>query len=153
MEKSLRQLEASLSAAVSDFIGRHEARFGCIPAKLRRIDPESAAKKETLLPLSVKITDQETLKASMAALEKEREKLRQLQQLSERRRSILQEGNDTKNQLQTEYARLTDLYQAYVDELSKPEYHPEGEISVIARISSMLRSLIASPAALTGEGT
>lgn len=71
----------------------------------------------------------------MAALEKEREKLRQLQQLSERRRSILQEGNDTKNQLQTEYARLTDLYQAYVDELSKPEYHPEGEISVIARIS------------------
>ncbi|HIE9414950.1 TPA: TrlF family AAA-like ATPase, partial [Klebsiella variicola subsp. variicola] len=86
-------------------------------------------------PLSVKITDQETLKASMAALEKEREKLRQLQQLSERRRSILQEGNDTKNQLQTEYARLTDLYQAYVDELSKPEYHPEGEISVIARIS------------------
>lgn len=32
----------------------------------------------------------------MAALEKEREKLRQLQQLSERRRSILQEGNDTK---------------------------------------------------------
>ena len=89
----------------------------------------------------------------MAALEKEREKLRQLQQLSERRRSILQEGNDTKNQLQTEYARLTDLYQAYVDELSKPEYHPEGEISVIARISSMLRSLIASPAALTGEGT
>ncbi|HHQ8279961.1 TPA: TrlF family AAA-like ATPase [Klebsiella pneumoniae] len=135
LEKSLRQLEASLSAAVSDFIGRHEARFGCIPARLRRIDTESAAKKETLLPLSVKITDQETLKASMAALEKEREKLRQLQQLSERRRSILQEGNDTKNQLQTEYARLTDLYQAYVDELSKPEYHPEGEISVIARIS------------------
>ena len=96
LEKSLRQLEASLSAAVSDFIGRHEARFGCIPARLRRIDTESAAKKETLLPLSVKITDQETLKASMAALEKEREKLRQLQQLSERRRSILQEGNDTK---------------------------------------------------------
>ncbi|VCZ53003.1 hypothetical protein BANRA_05315 [Klebsiella pneumoniae] len=26
-------------------------------------------------------------------------------------------------------------FTAYVDELSKPEYHPEGEISVIARIS------------------
>ncbi len=85
--------------------------------------------------MSVKITDQETLKAATAALEKENEKLRQLQQLSERRKSILQEGNDTKSQLQTEYARLTSLYQAYVNELSKPEYHPAGEISVTARIS------------------
>ena len=135
LEKSLRQLEASLAAAVSDFICLHEARFDSIPAKLRRIDTENAAKQETLLPLSVKITDQETLKAATAALEKENEKLRQLQQLSERRKSILQEGNDTKSQLQTEYARLTSLYQAYVNELSKPEYHPAGEISVTARIS------------------
>ncbi|QEM94351.1 hypothetical protein FEI17_27395 (plasmid) [Kosakonia radicincitans] len=135
LEKSLRQLEVSLSAAVSDFIDRQEARFDSIPARLRRIDTESAARQETLLPLSVKITDQETLKAATAALEKENEKLRQLQQLSERRQSIIQEGNDTKIQLQTEYARLTGLYQAYVDELSKPEYHPEGEISVTARIS------------------
>lgn len=135
LEKSLRQLEASLAAAVSDFICLHGARFDSIPARLRRIDTENAAKQETLLPLSVKITDQETLKAATVALEKENEKLRQLQQLSERRKSILQEGNDTKSQLQTEYARLTSLYQAYVDELSKPEYHPEGEISVTARIS------------------
>ncbi|MEQ0584329.1 TrlF family AAA-like ATPase [Pantoea dispersa] len=135
LEKSLRQLEASLAAAVSDFICLHEARFDSIPAMLKRIDTENAARQETLLPLSVKITDQETLKAATAALEKENEKLRQLQQLSERRKSILQEGNDTKNQLQTEYARLTSLYLAYVAELSKPEYHPEGEISVTARIS------------------
>lgn len=135
LEKSLLQLEASLAAAVSDFICLHEARFDSIPAMLKRIDTENAARQETLLPLSVKITDQETLKAATAALEKENEKLRQLQQLSERRKSILQEGNDTKSQLQTEYARLTSLYQAYVDELSKPEYHPEGEISVTARIS------------------
>lgn len=135
LEKSLRQLEASLAAAVSDFICLHGARFDSIPARLRRIDTENAAKQETLLPLSVKITDQETLKAATVALEKENEKLRQLQQLSKRRKSILQEGNDTKSQLQTEYARLTSLYQAYVDELSKPEYHPEGEISVTARIS------------------
>ncbi len=135
LEKSLRQLEASLAAAVSDFICFHGARFDSIPARLRRIDTENAAKQETLLPLSVKITDQETLKAATVALEKENEKLRQLQQLSKRRKSILQEGNDTKSQLQTEYARLTSLYQAYVDELSKPEYHPEGEISVTARIS------------------
>lgn len=135
LEKSLYQLEASLSAAFSDFISHQEARFGSIPAWLRRIDAESAARQEMLLPLSVKITDQETLKAATDALEKEKEKLRQLQQLSERRQSILQEGNETKSQLHAEYARLTSLYQAYVNELSKPEYHPEGEISVIARIS------------------
>ncbi|MEN4541295.1 TrlF family AAA-like ATPase [Pantoea agglomerans] len=135
LEKSLRQLEASLSVAVSDFIDHHEARFGSIPLRLRRIDAESAVRQETLLPLTVKITDQETLKAATDALEKEKEKLRQLQLLSERRQSILQEGNETKGQLQAEYARLTGLYLAYVNELSKPEYHPEGEISVTARIS------------------
>lgn len=135
LEKSLHQLEDCLSEAVSDFIGHHEARFGSIPARLRRIDAESAARQETLLPLSVKITDQETLKAATDALEKEKEKLRQLQLLSERRQSILQEGNETKGQLHAEYARLTGLYLAYVNELSKPEYHPEGEISVTARIS------------------
>lgn len=135
LEKSLRQLEASLSKAVSDFIGSHEARFGNIPARLRQIEVESAARQETLRPLSVKITDQETLKEATAALEKEKEKLRQLQQLSEKRQSILHEGNDTKSQLQTEYSRLSGLYQAYVDELNKPDYHPEGEISVNARIS------------------
>lgn len=135
LEKSIQQLEDRLTAAVSGFIDCHEARFSRTTTWLKQIDAESAAKKETLLPLSVKITDQETLKAAMVALEKEKEKLRQLLQLSERRRSIAQEGNDTKNQLQSQYEYLTDLYRAYVSELSKPEYHPEGEISVTARIS------------------
>ncbi|WP_256813946.1 MULTISPECIES: TrlF family AAA-like ATPase [unclassified Serratia (in: enterobacteria)] len=135
LEKSLCQLEARLSAAVSDFMDFNEARFSSTPARLKQIDAENTVRQETLLPLSVKITDQETLKVAMAAMEKEKEKLRQLLQLSERRQSISQEGNDTKSQLQAEYARLTDLYRAYVTELSKPEYHPEGEISVTARIS------------------
>nr|WP_246874529.1 hypothetical protein [Pantoea ananatis] len=135
LEKSLRHLEAGLTSAVVDFIAHQENRFVNSPALLEKIEKESAAKQERLLPLSVKITDQETLKAALGALEKEKEKLRNLQQLSERRRSIFQEGNDTKSQLHAEYATLADLYQTYTAELSKPEYHPAGEISISASIS------------------
>lgn len=135
LEKSLRKLEASLTSAVVNFIADQENRFGNSPSLLERIDKEGALKQQRLLPLSVKITDQETLKAALGALEKEKEKLRNLQQLSERRRSITQEGNDTKSQLHAEYAILAGLYQTYTEELSKPKYHPAGEISISASIS------------------
>jgi ABC-type cobalamin/Fe3+-siderophores transport system ATPase subunit len=135
LEKSLRKLEASLTSAVVNFIADQENRFGNSPSLLKRIDKEGAVKQQRLLPLSVKITDQETLKAALGALEKEKEKLRNLQQLSERRRSITQEGNDTKSQLYAEYATLVGLYKTYTEELSKPEYHPAGEISISASIS------------------
>lgn len=135
LDKCIRQLEDNLSTAVHTFVDGNKVRFSNTPILLRQIDAEIAIKQEKLRPLSVKITDQEALKAAMLALDKEKEKLRQLQQLSERRNSILNEGKDTKRHLQEEYERLTNLYRDYVTELSKPEYHSEDEISVTARIS------------------
>ncbi|CAI1883372.1 MULTISPECIES: TrlF family AAA-like ATPase [Serratia] len=135
LEKSLRRLEASLTSTVATFIALQEKRFENSPVLLETIDKESAEKQQKLLPLSVKITDQETLKTALTALEKEKEKLRNLQQLAERRRSITQEGNETKSQLYAEYTSLAGLYQNYAAELSKTEYHPANEVSISASIS------------------
>lgn len=152
LEKSLRQLEWNLTATVSDFICSHEARFSSIAGLQKIIDAESATKQEKLLPLSVKITDQETLQAASTALEQEKDKLRQLNQLLERRQSISQEINDTNGQLKEEYAHLTSLYQAYINELNKPEYHPEDEISVTARISFNAEKFDRFAACFDGRG-
>lgn len=100
-----------------------------------KIKTESETTQLELNPLSVKITDQESLKLANESLEKEREKQRKINQFLEIKKSLLDEENTTRGHIRDAYSSLFNFYQTYINELKKPEYSPPGEINISAIIS------------------
>ncbi|WP_075809015.1 TrlF family AAA-like ATPase [Raoultella ornithinolytica] len=135
LDNSMELLNKGLSSAIEEFLAKIDIRFVDAGQLTVKIHTESEMTQQELNPLSVKITDQESLKLANESLEKEREKQRKIIQLLERSKSLQEEEDATRDYIRNAYSSLFGLYQAYISELRKPEYSPPGEISISATIS------------------
>ncbi|CQJ25313.1 ABC-type enterochelin transport system%2C ATPase component [Yersinia enterocolitica] len=135
LNNSIKLLDKGLFSAIEEYFSEIDTRFVHASQLTMKIKTESETTQLELNPLSVKITDQESLKLANESLEKEREKQRKINQLLEIKKSLLDEENTTRGHIRDAYSSLFNFYQTYINELKKPEYSPPGEINISAIIS------------------
>lgn len=127
--------EEKIRLAVTEFGQDVISGVAGISATRHKISQEYVAVEGGLLPLLVKITDQEVLNATIKKLGEEEAKLKYLNDILEKQESIKKLGNECKNELAGAYSGLLNAYQDYAAEIDKPEYQFEHGLDVSAVVA------------------
>ncbi|MFG0528981.1 TrlF family AAA-like ATPase [Pseudomonas sp. yb_2] len=132
--KALDLLERDLSTAIDKFKQQLSYRTRNISPLKTRISTESSTIDNDLKPLLIKITDQASLDLATKKLQKEENKLKQLDDIGEKQASIKIQGLDCKRELSDLYSELITTYRDYAQETSKSDYQFEDDIAVSAEV-------------------
>lgn len=128
-------LEANLTAALEEFYQKILLRVDCVRGSKDKIFNESLMVEEWLQPLLVKIVDQEAMKLAIKQLNAEEVKLKNIDDIAEKRESIKKQGVECKNELFELYAKLISSYEEYAEEIARPEYQFEAGLDVSAVVA------------------
>lgn len=128
-------LEANLTAALEEFYQEILLRVDPVRGAKEKIFNEFLLVEGWLQPLIVKIVDQEAMKLAIKQLTAEEVKLKNIDDITEKRESIKKQGVECKNELFELYAKLISYYEEYAEEIARPEYQFEAGLDVSAVVA------------------
>lgn len=135
VSKMMWILENNLTAALENFYQEILSRVDCVPALKEKVCNESLLIEKSLQPLLVKIVDQEAIKLAIKQLSAEEIKLKNIDDIAEKRESVKKQGIECKQELFELYAKLISSYEEYAEEIAKPEYQFEAGLDISAVVA------------------
>jgi uncharacterized protein YicC (UPF0701 family)/predicted ATPase len=135
LKSLLGSLNDELQKAVSNFDDEVLNKGKSIPPKIASIDAEIDKINKALEPLLKKVTDKESLDLADKNLKIEEGKLRNIEDIDQKKVAIQKQGIECKSELQQQYDNLVSHYKNYVIEIAKPDYQFEEDISISAEVS------------------
>lgn len=131
----LNSLKIELDNAVSKFKNDLFSRSESIPQSVLKINTQKIIVEEKLKPLLTKVTDKETLDLADKNLKIEENKLRNIDEIEKKKKSIHKQGSECKDEIKQLYKDLVGYYKDYVTEISKPDYQFEEDIKISAEVA------------------
>ncbi|OPX56661.1 hypothetical protein SAMN02745127_00474 [Oceanospirillum multiglobuliferum] len=131
----LGSLDNRLREAVHNFNDFVLNRSKSIPPKIVNIKEEINTIDEALRPLLKKVTDKESLALASKTLKLEQEKLRNIEEIEQKKAAIEKQGVEFKIELKKMYDDLISHYKNYIIEIAKPDYQFEEDINISAEVA------------------
>lgn len=127
-------LDGKMSRAVQEFDDEVKRKTQNIPALVAKLQQDIEATDRNLKPLMEKIKDKKVLDQTSTQLLQEEEKLKNIVEISKKIESLKTQGKESREELYQLYRDLVFSYRKYEDEVDKPNYQLESDITIAAEV-------------------
>lgn len=110
-------------------------RLRNVPVLEQKLSKEITRIGAELKPLLGKISDQKTLEAIIKKLGAEEKKLREIEEKERQIHNVIEQGKETRRDIEKLYRNIYLTYQKVVAEIAKPEYMLESDLEIYSQVS------------------